>query len=153
MRQDGGVTDPAKPPTTVRLTRTALGRYTATNAAGVSIELGHADELFSPVELLLAAVGGCSAIDVDYVTARRSEPETFHVEISSVKTTDESGGHRLGEVTVDFRVTFPDTEDGRSAADVVTRSVRQSRDRLCTVSRTVQHPTPVTYHVDGQEIS
>ena len=41
----------------VTLQRTATGRYVATNARGVQLELGSDDDVFSPVEVLLAAIG------------------------------------------------------------------------------------------------
>ncbi len=63
------------------LTRLEKGRYRVTNSRGGSIEIGQgtASELFSPVELLLAAIAGCGAIDVDFITAKRAEPERFDV--------------------------------------------------------------------------
>lgn len=136
----------------VTLTRTDLGRYVVRNARGVELEFGHADDLLTPVELLLAAVGGCSAIDVDYITAKRSAPKSFEVTVDAAPADDPDGGHRLGDVAVDFRVTFPDTDEGRAAAAVVQRSVQQSRDRLCTVSRTVAHETPVAFSVGGEPV-
>ncbi len=54
---------------------------------------------FTPVELLLAAIAGCSAIDVDYLTARRAEPDAFEV---CRARTQRPHGNGLGEVTVDL---------------------------------------------------
>lgn len=137
----------------VELSRTGLGRYVVRNARGVEVEFGHGDDLLSPVELLLAAIGGCSAIDLDYITHKRAEPTEFTVTIDASKTTDEGGGHRLGDVHVDFHVRFADNEAGAAALGVVERSIAQSRDRLCTVSRTVTHETPVTFTVDNHPIA
>src|SRR3972149_4639197 len=56
----------------VRLTRESKGVYVATNEKGGTLRFGPGVDLgFSPVELLLAAVAGCSGIDVDYMTSRR----------------------------------------------------------------------------------
>ncbi|WP_420176336.1 OsmC family protein [Luteococcus sp. OSA5] len=131
----------------VRLQRTSTGNYLATNAAGVELPVGLAEEHFSPVELLLAAIGACSAIDVDVVTSRRGEPEGFEVEVGGEKFVDDEGGTRLRELEVDFRVVFGDDERGRQAAGLVERLVRLSQERDCTVSRTVEHATPVTMRV------
>jgi hypothetical protein len=49
-------------------------------------------------------------------------------------------------------VTFPAGADGDRARDVLRRALAQSRDRLCTVSRTVQLPTPVSYLADGEPV-
>ncbi|WP_406081131.1 OsmC family protein [Micromonospora sp. NBC_00858] len=47
---------------------------------------------FTPVELLLAAIGGCTAIDVDHITRRRAEPTQLSVVVSGDKIRDETGG-------------------------------------------------------------
>ena len=66
----------------VSIERTAPGRFTAVNSGGGQITLGTGgDERFTPTELLLAAIGSCTAIDVDILTARRAEPESFQVAV------------------------------------------------------------------------
>ena len=47
----------------VRIERTSVGRYVVHNVRGGSIPVaaGGADATFTPVELLLAAIGGCTA--------------------------------------------------------------------------------------------
>lgn len=128
----------------VSLTRLEHARFTVTNERGGSIILGEGDTAeFTPVELLLAAVAGCSAIDVDYLTARRAEPVSFEVDVSGERIKDESG-NRLSGVEVTFRVVFPAGPDGDRARDMLPRAIQTSHDRLCTVSRTVELPTPVT---------
>ena len=44
----------------VTITREQLGSYIATNMAGVQIEFGEGEDQFTPVELLLVALGGCT---------------------------------------------------------------------------------------------
>lgn len=127
--------------TEVRLTRTGFSSYEATNEKGVTIKLGHGDDLFSPVELLLTALAGCSAIDIDHITARRAEPASFEVTSSGVR--DAEDHNRLTDLTVTFNIRFPEGEEGDAARDRLPQAVRQSHDRLCTVSRTVEHGTPV----------
>jgi len=74
----------------VSLVRRSEGHYTATNARGGQIRLGAGkDAEVTPVELLLAAIGGCSSIDVDTVTSRRGEPTQFTVSVSGTKHSDE----------------------------------------------------------------
>ncbi|MEL4504832.1 OsmC family protein [Luteococcus sp. H138] len=136
----------------VRLERTSTGNYLATNAAGVNVPLGMGDDVFSPVELLLAAIGGCSAIDVDVVTSRRGEPDHFAVEVSAGKVVDETGGSRLQDVVADFRVAFGSDERAREAAGLVERLIRLSHDRDCTVSRTVELPTRVRMDLAGRPV-
>jgi uncharacterized OsmC-like protein len=128
---------------TVDLTRIGEHRYKATNRRGGVLPIGEGDDPdFTPVELLLAAVAGCAAIDVDYITGKRSAPESFDVHIEADKVRDEQGNH-LTNLRVVFDVTFPPGEAGDAARGVLKTAIEKSRDRICTVSRTVALPTPV----------
>jgi uncharacterized OsmC-like protein len=128
---------------TVSVARIAAGRFAATNVRGGRIEFGSGDDSqFTPVELLLAAIGGCSGIDVDILTSRRAEPDSFVVDVQADKIRDE-GGNRLTDVVVTFRIAFPEGEGGNAARAVLPDAVRRSHERLCTVSRTVALPTSV----------
>lgn len=46
-------------------------------------------------------------------------------------------------------MTFPDGEAGDAARAVLPKAVAESHDRLCTVGRTVELPTPVEMRIDG----
>jgi putative redox protein len=128
----------------VSISRTAPGRFSATNVRGGRMEFGSGDdEEFTPVELLLVAIGGCSGVDVDLITGRRAQPDSFVVDVQAEKIRDE-GGNRLTDVVVTFHVAFPSGEAGDAARAVLPDAVKRSHDRLCTVSRTVELPTPVT---------
>ncbi len=137
----------------VDLTRTGPLRLRATNSRGTTLDLGSGDTAdFTPVELLLVALAGCSAVDVDAITGKRSAPAQFDVVVEADKVRDAEGNH-LSDITLDFRVTFPDTEEGRAAEAVLVRSVEMSHDRLCTVSRTVELGTPVRPLLRGEELA
>jgi uncharacterized OsmC-like protein len=62
--------------------------------------------------------------------------------VDALKVRDELG-NRLVDLTVTFDVTFPDTDAGDEARAVVPRTIEQIKQRLCTVSRTVEVGTPV----------
>lgn len=128
----------------IEMTRLEKGRYAATNSRGGRLVVGQGGEgeEFSPVELLLVAIAGCSAIDVDFILAKRAEPNRLDVRMSGDKIRDEHG-NRLTNLLLTFDVDLPDDEGGRAAYDVLPRAVQQSHDRLCTVSRTVEIGTPV----------
>lgn len=136
------------PTHSIELTREATNRYVARNAAGVEVTFGRGEDLMSPVELLLAAIAGCSSIDVDTVTSRSSEPTDFRVEASGNKVAEENGGSRLEDLNLSFNLSFPDDEGGRKAAGLVDRLVKLSHDKYCTVSRTVEHGTPVAFETE-----
>ncbi|MBB2946424.1 putative OsmC-like protein [Actinoplanes lutulentus] len=130
---------------TVTLHRTSLGQYEVRNARGgtMTIGVGHG-AAFTPVELLLAAIGGCTGADVDFITTKRAEPDDFSVTVTADKVRDERGGNRLTNLVVELRTTFPEGAAGDAAREMLPRAARMSHDRLCTVSRTVELGTPVT---------
>ena len=131
----------------VTLTRDSVGRYTARNDRGGSITLSSGTDELSPVELLLAGIAGCTAVDVDTVTTRRADPEQFEIEVTADKVKDEHGNH-LQDITVSFRVRFPDGEGGDTARQMLPKLVKRSHDEWCTVSRTVELGTKVTATVE-----
>jgi putative redox protein len=127
----------------VSLTRLGHGRYRAVNARGGTIEFStDREQTFTPVELFLASIAGCTAIDVDFITSKRSEPLRFEVSMTANKVRDDQGNH-LVNLSMTFDVAFPDDEGGRAAAEVLPDAVARTHDRLCTVSRTIEIGTPV----------
>lgn len=121
--------------------------YRVRNAAGVEFDFGRGEGLLSPVELLLAAVAGCSSIDVDTVASRRTEFSDFRVTAEGRKV-EEDGASRLADLRLRFGLSFPDDEAGRQAAGMVDRLVQLSHDKHCTVSRTVEHGEPIEFSTD-----
>ncbi len=127
----------------VELSRTGKATFRATNVRGGTLDFGEGkDADFTPVELLLVAIAGCSAIDVDYLVGKRVEPSSFDLSIRADKIRDDLG-NRLTDIQVTFDLTFPEGADGDHAKEILPRAVAQSHDRLCTVTRTVVVGTPV----------
>jgi putative redox protein len=133
---------------TLTVERIAAGQFAAVNSRGGRIVFGTgADEEFTPTELLLIAIGGCTAIDIDIIATRRAEPESFEIVVDADKVRDDNGNH-LANVEVTYRVTFPAGEAGDNAREVLPEAVRKSHERLCTVGRTVELPTPITTRIE-----
>jgi len=65
------------------------------------------------------------------------------VEVGAEKVS-EGGLNYLSDITVTFRITFPEGEDGDKARAVLPDIVRKSHDRLCSVGVTVERGTPIT---------
>lgn len=129
----------------IDLTRIGEGRYKATNSRGGVLPIGSGEDPdFTPVELLLAALAGCSAIDVDAITGKRAQPTSFAVRAEGDKVRDDHGNH-MTNLHITFDVTFPEGEGGDAAREFLPRAIEMSRDRLCTVSRTVALPTDVEF--------
>jgi hypothetical protein len=60
------------------------------------------------------------------------------------KVRDENGSH-LVALTIHLDVRFPDGADGDRAREMLPRAIQQTRDRLCSVGRTVALGEPVEY--------
>ncbi len=133
----------------IRLERIENSRYLVTNDRGGQISIGKGEGTdFTPVDLLLAGIGGCTAIDVDILTSRRAEPDAFEVLVDAEKVRD-AAGNRLTDIVVTFRIRFPDGEPGDAARALLPDTVRKSHDRLCTVSRTVELGTPIGTRIES----
>ena len=133
----------------VRLERIENSRYVVTNDRGgqISVSKGEGTD-FTPVDLLLAGIGGCTAVDVDILTSRRAEPDAFEVLVDAEKVRDDAG-NRLTDIVVTFRIRFPDGERGDAARALLPDAVRKSHNRLCTVSRTVELGTPIGTRIES----
>jgi putative redox protein len=139
-------TDPAH--RSVRLERIENSRYVVSNDRGGQIRIGTGQGTdFTPVDLLLAAIGGCTAVDVDILTSRRAEPGSFEILVDANKVRDDAG-NRLTDIAVTFRVRFPEGEPGDKARALLPDAVKKSHDRLCTVSRTVELGTPIATRIE-----
>ena len=128
----------------VDLVRNSRLQFTATNARGGTLSFGSGDHgEFTPVELLLVALAGCTGMDVDAITGKRAEADQFELTATAEKVRDEHGNH-LTNIMINFEVSFPDGESGDAAEAVLPIAIQKSHDRLCTVTRTVELPTTVT---------
>jgi putative redox protein len=133
---------------TLDLTRIGEGRYKAVNVRGGVLPIGSGDDPdFTPVELLLAALLGCTAIDVDLITGRRATAEAFDMHVEGHKVRDDGGSH-LVDLAVTVSIRFPEGEEGDRAREVLPRALQQTGDRLCTVGRTLQLGTAIDYAID-----
>jgi putative redox protein len=130
---------------TVDLTIMGEGRFKATNVRGGVLPIGQGDDPdFTPVELLLAALAGCGAADLEWVTKKRAPFTSFAARAEGHKVRDEQGSHLI-QLSVTLDVGFPGDEAGDRAREVVPRTLQQIQDRLCTVGRTVALGEPVSY--------
>ena len=131
----------------VRIERIGPHRYRATNVRGASIEFGEGDSDFSPIELLLAAIAGCTALDLEYITGKRSDSTHFAARVRADKVRDDAGNH-LADIDVAYDIGFPEGADGDAAREILPSALQRSHDRLCTVSRTVELGTPVAVRLE-----
>ncbi|KXU18625.1 OsmC family protein [Corynebacterium simulans] len=97
----------------------------------------------------MAAVAGSAAVEVDVVTSQRAEPKSFDVHMEGDRV-NEDGASRQSEVRVGFDLSFPDTPEGNQARKLVDNLIRISHEKDCTVSRTVENSTQVTFRNDSK---
>jgi putative redox protein len=137
----------------IALTKIGDARFKATNSRGGETFMGSGgeDPDFTPVEMLLAAIAGCSAIDVDLITGKRAPSTRFDITAQGHKVRDEDGNHLTG-LRLSFDITFPDGPEGDAAREFLPRAMAMSRDRLCTVSRTVQLGADIAYDITDPSI-
>jgi uncharacterized OsmC-like protein len=142
------MTEQPEPRHRVTVERTAAGTFVARNRRGGEVRFSTGDDgSFTPVELLLAAIAGCSSIDVDTLVTRRAEPASFLATITGERERDESGASYATDIEVTFDLAFGDGEGADKARALLPQAVRLSHDRLCTVANTVRRGTPVTMSV------
>ncbi|MFE5481084.1 OsmC family protein [Streptomyces sp. NPDC056527] len=127
----------------IETVRTGYRTWIARNDRGAEVRIGAADDAdaqpsFTPVELLLAAMGGCGGMVVDR-TARAVDHDDLRIVVESVSGPEDDG--RLGRIRVSYEFELPDNNP--KAAEVFARGVRLTHEKFCTVSRTVEHGATV----------
>ncbi|HEY3010421.1 MAG TPA: OsmC family protein [Micromonosporaceae bacterium] len=122
---------------TVNVVRTD-GAFEATNDRGARVAIGSSDQdgVFSPVELLLAALGGCEIVSVEPLTAKRGQRLVrlaIRVDAEKVAPT------KLGPITTAYDVELPPGDE--KAAEVFVAVARRVHERYCTVGRALREHT------------
>jgi uncharacterized OsmC-like protein len=120
----------------VTVERTESG-YRATNASGATIEFG-TEGTFSPVELMLAALGGCNIVTVEPLTAQRGHRLT---KLAATMTAEKIKPNKIGPITLTYDVEMP---AGDAEADAIFHGVAERvHKKACTVSTALEEETPV----------
>ncbi|RBQ17333.1 OsmC family peroxiredoxin [Spongiactinospora rosea] len=130
----------------VNVERTGDGGFVARNDRGAEVRMGGSGDagVFSPVELLLAAVGGCNIVTVEPLTAQRGHRL---VRLAMTVEAEKVAPTRLGSVTITYDVELP---EGDPEADEVFRSVaKRVEANHCTVSRALRENVEVNLVLPG----
>ena len=127
----------------VTVERTDTG-FVAHNGRGgtISFGTGGEDSDFTPVELLLAALGGCNIVTVEPLTAKRGhrlEKLAATIETEKIKP------NQLGTVTMTNDVELP--PDDPDAAQVFHDVAARVHERACTVSTALENETRVVLNI------
>ncbi|HEY0538723.1 MAG TPA: OsmC family protein [Actinoallomurus sp.] len=123
----------------VRVERTDEGGFVARNDRGAEVAIGGSDDdgVFSPVELLLAALGGCEIVTIEPLTAQRGHRL---VRLAATVRAEKVEPTRLGTITVTYDVELPPGDD--EAAGVFASVAHRVHEKHCTVGRALREVTP-----------
>lgn len=106
-----------------------------------SPDIGGEGKGMRPMQLLLAAVGGCSAIDVLLMLKKQKQiVDTFEVEVEG--HTEKVEDHRLYKnICLHFKLT------GEVEMEKAERAIKLSMEKYCSVSKTLEPTATITYKV------
>jgi putative redox protein len=106
-----------------------------------SPEIGGEGKGMRPMQLLLAAVGGCSAIDVVLILKKQKQMiESFEIEVEGEREKIEEYS-LFRDICLHFKFT------GKVDLDKAERAVKLSVDKYCSVSKTLEPTAKITYKV------
>lgn len=117
----------------------------ATNQEGNSLlmdgssDIGGHGKGMRPMQLLLAAVGGCSAIDVILILKKQKQViEAFEVEVDGER--EKAEDHTLfRDICLHFKI------KGQVDVEKAERAIQLSMDKYCSVSKTLEPTAKISY--------
>jgi putative redox protein len=127
----------------VTVERTESG-FVARNDRGAEITFGTGgdDAAFTPVELLLAALGGCNIVTVEPLTAQRGHRL---VRLAAAIESEKVKVNQLGPIVMRYDVELP--PDDPDAARVFHDVAERVHERACTVSTALVTESTVELHI------
>jgi putative redox protein len=106
--------------------------------AEVSFGIGGEDSAFTPVELMLAALGGCNIVTVEPLTTKRGHRL---VRLAATMEAEKIKPNRLGTITLTYDVELPPNDP--AAAQIFRDVAHRVHERACTVSTALENPTTI----------
>ncbi|WP_243788888.1 OsmC family protein [Saccharopolyspora gloriosae] len=128
--------------TPVEVHRTGEHTFTASNGRGAEVTIGRdgAPGAFTPGELLLAAIAGCSAVTSENLLVRRAGQDAdIAVHADRDKTAEDPNKFSAVQVRFDVDLSAVEGAERAKLLDAVERAI----ERYCTVSRSVEEGTPI----------
>jgi putative redox protein len=119
-------------------------RFVATDSRGHSIvldaskQVGGEDSGFSPLQLLLAALGGCTGIDiVDLMRKQRQQVDGLELIVSGERVEEPPRVYK--NIHVEYRIKGKDIEE-----QAVQRAIKLSEEKYCSVGAMLKAKANVT---------
>lgn len=121
----------------------------ATNSEGNSLlmdgskEIGGNGKGMRPMQLLLAALGGCSSVDIiSILRKQKQELDSLEIEVNGDRELVGIEGYSLFKnIEVHFIL------KGKVDKDKVDRAVKLSMEKYCSVTKTLEPTSKITYKV------
>jgi putative redox protein len=117
----------------------------ATNDEGARLEMDGSNDIggqnlgMKPMQLLLAAVGGCSTIDVLVILKKQKQKvRSFSVEVEADK-------EKVGDYSLYKNVCLHFIIEGELDPAKAKKAIELSLDKYCSVAKTLEPTTTVTY--------
>jgi putative redox protein len=121
----------------------------ATNEEGNSVlidaskEIGGSGKGMRPMQLILAALGSCSTIDIiSILRKQKQEPDSVEVEVNGEREPIGVEGYSLFK-TIDVHFILKGTID----KDKAERAVKLSMEKYCSVTKTLEPTAKISYRV------
>ncbi len=133
---------------TVKLEHLEAMKFNAELPDSRSIELNSTtdkEHAFSPMELFLVALAGCTAMDVQWIMDRqRQKIEKLEVQVQGTRRDEDPRYYE----TIDLSYTFAGPN---IRSDAVERAVRLSQEKYCSVRAMLNDNVKVktTYKIEG----
>lgn len=127
----------------------------ARNETGNSLQMdadekiGGSGKGMRPMQLLLAAAGGCSSIDVLLILSKQKQEVTaFRVELEGLR-------EKVAEHSEFKKIHLIFYIDGNVDASKAMQAIRLSMEKYCSVSKTLEKTASITYGLvlNGTEVS
>ena len=119
----------------------------ATNEEGASLLMDAAQDIgghnkgMRPMQLLLAALGGCGAIDLILILKKQKQTiESFEIEVDGDR-------EKTGDVSLFKNITLHFKIKGQVDKDKAERAVQLSVEKYCSVAKTLEPTAKINYKV------
>ena len=110
-----------------------------------SPDIGGEGKGMRPTQLLLAAVGGCSAIDVVLILKKQKQViDRFEVEVDGEQ-------EKIEDYSLFRNICLHFKFSGKVDKEKAERAIRLSLDKYCSVSKTLEPTAKITFKVSINE--
>jgi putative redox protein len=104
-----------------------------------SPEIGGENSGFRPMQLLLSAVGGCSAIDVISILKKQKQ------NITGLEIEVEGEREKIEEYTLYRKITLHFKINGNVDFEKAEKAIKLSLDKYCSVSKTLEPTAEINF--------